>query len=72
MTLDEAIQYERDRTKELFTRVRLLEDTKPSEYGTWSESVRTQAIKDCTEETIRHRQLAEWLQELKDRREKDK
>ena len=72
MTLDEAIQRERERAKEMATRAQLLEDVKTYDYGTWTDKFKENTIKNCKESAVEHTQLADWLQELKDRRELDR
>ena len=72
MTLDEAIQRELEKAKEMSTRAQLLEDVKTYDYGTWTDKFKENTIKNCRECAVEHTQLAEWLQELKDRRQLDK
>ena len=54
MTLDEAIKHARDKANE------------QKYYASFERGKRIQSCKKCAEE---HEQLAEWLEELKDRRE---
>ena len=63
MTLDEAIEHCHEKAKDLRTEADYLD----APYG-MDTSERT----DCLECAKEHEQLAEWLTELKQRREKDK
>lgn len=54
MTLDEAIKHARDKANE------------QKYYASFERGKHIQSCKKCAEE---HEQLAEWLEELKDRRE---
>ena len=57
MTIDEAIAQERQKAKD-----------QRSHIGTWDEEY-SKRCEECAEE---HEQLAEWLEELKDYRDKNK
>lgn len=60
MTLEEAIQHCREKAKELEEQAQSL--ARRTKYSN---------IPDCLECAAEHQQLAEWLEELKARREKE-
>lgn len=62
MTLEEAIKHCREKAKELSDKA----------YSEWGKSMTEEEAYDCNECAREHEQLAEWLEELKERREEEK
>lgn len=61
MTLDEAIKHCEEKAKELSDKA----------YAEWGKGMTEEEAYDCNECAREHEQLAEWLKELKARREAD-
>lgn len=61
MTLEEAIKHCEEKAKELSDKA----------YAEWGKSMTEEEAYDCNECAREHEQLARWLRELKERREKD-
>ena len=72
MTLDEAIKHCKEVAEKNENDVEVYDVLAKNHKNTYSKLTATKYATDCAECAADHRQLAEWLTELKDLREENK
>ena len=71
MTLEEAIKHAKEVAEREYNNAQVYDKTKNNKLYHPDKITCEQAAKRCRECAAEHRQLAEWLRELKERRAKD-